>query len=73
MDGTKKKELELWAYKIRRTALKTIQTAGSGHIDGSRQGGQGQTCPFEGALYAYDVCDTGTARLFPGGASVHLP
>lgn len=35
MDGTKKKELELWAYKIRRTALKTIQTAGSGHIGGS--------------------------------------
>lgn len=35
MDVTKKKELELWAHKIRRTALKTIQTAGSGHIGGS--------------------------------------
>lgn len=35
MNGMKKKELELWAYKIRRTALRTIQAAGSGHIGGS--------------------------------------
>lgn len=28
-------ELKLWAYKIRKTALQTIQTAGSGHIGGS--------------------------------------
>ena len=30
-----KKELALQAYKIRRTALQTIHTAGSGHIGGS--------------------------------------
>lgn len=35
MDSKKNKELELWAYKIRKTALQTIQTAGSGHIGGS--------------------------------------
>jgi transketolase len=35
MDSKKKKELELWAARIRRTALQTIQTAGSGHIGGS--------------------------------------
>ena len=35
MDSKKKKELELWAAKIRKTALQTIQTAGSGHIGGS--------------------------------------
>lgn len=35
MNIEKKKELSLWAYKIRRTALKTIETAGSGHIGGS--------------------------------------
>jgi len=35
MDAKKKKELELWAAKIRKTALQTIQTAGSGHIGGS--------------------------------------
>ena len=32
MDSNKKKELDLWAAKIRKTALQTIQTAGSGHI-----------------------------------------
>ncbi len=35
MDEKKIRALELWAYKIRRTALQTIQTAGSGHIGGS--------------------------------------
>lgn len=35
MDKTRIKELELWAYKIRKTALQTIETAGSGHIGGS--------------------------------------
>lgn len=35
MDSSKKKELDLWAARIRRTALQTIQTAGSGHIGGS--------------------------------------
>ena len=35
MDSKKKKELELWAARIRKTALQTIQTAGSGHIGGS--------------------------------------
>ena len=35
MDSNKKKELDLWAAKIRKTALQTIQTAGSGHIGGS--------------------------------------
>ncbi|MDO5135626.1 MAG: transketolase [Eubacteriales bacterium] len=35
MDSNKKKELNLWAARIRRTALQTIQTAGSGHIGGS--------------------------------------
>ena len=35
MDSTKKKELELCAAKLRKTALQTIQTAGSGHIGGS--------------------------------------
>lgn len=35
MDSNKKRELELWATRIRKTALETIQTAGSGHIGGS--------------------------------------
>jgi len=35
MENRTKKELELWAYKIRKTALQTIQAAGSGHIGGS--------------------------------------
>lgn len=35
MNGMTKKELELWAYRIRKTALGTIQAAGSGHIGGS--------------------------------------
>lgn len=35
MDGKKKKELQLTAYKIRKSALQTIRTAGSGHIGGS--------------------------------------
>lgn len=35
MENKTKKELELWACKIRKTALQTIQTAGSGHIGGS--------------------------------------
>lgn len=35
MEDNRKKELQLWAYKIRKTALETIQTAGSGHIGGS--------------------------------------
>ena len=35
MDSKKKKELELWAARIRKTALQTIRTAGSGHIGGS--------------------------------------
>lgn len=35
MDSNKKRMLDLWAYRIRRTALQTIQTAGSGHIGGS--------------------------------------
>lgn len=35
MNNKTKNELDLWAYKIRKTALQTIQTAGSGHIGGS--------------------------------------
>lgn len=35
MDSRKKRTLELWAARIRRTALETIRTAGSGHIGGS--------------------------------------
>ena len=35
MDSKKKKELELWAARIRKTALQTIRDAGSGHIGGS--------------------------------------
>lgn len=35
MDSKKKRELELLSAKIRKTALQTIQTAGSGHIGGS--------------------------------------
>ena len=35
MNSEKKKELDLWATKIRKTALETIQNAGSGHIGGS--------------------------------------
>ncbi|MDO4475657.1 MAG: transketolase [Lachnospiraceae bacterium] len=35
MNAEKKRELELWATKIRKTALETIKTAGSGHIGGS--------------------------------------
>lgn len=35
MNSVTKKELNLWAAKIRKTALETIQTAGSGHIGGS--------------------------------------
>lgn len=35
MDSKKKNELELYAARLRRTALQTIQTAGSGHIGGS--------------------------------------
>ena len=35
MNVQTKKELQLWAAKIRKTALRTIQNAGSGHIGGS--------------------------------------
>lgn len=35
MDKMNKKELQKTAFKIRKTALETIQTAGSGHIGGS--------------------------------------
>ena len=35
MKTERKNELQLWAAKIRKTALETIQTAGSGHIGGS--------------------------------------
>lgn len=35
MNNTTKRELQLRAYEIRKTALETIQTAGSGHIGGS--------------------------------------
>lgn len=35
MDSIMKKELQKKAYEIRRTALETIQVAGSGHIGGS--------------------------------------
>jgi len=35
MNNDKKKELELWAARIRKIALSTIKTAGSGHIGGS--------------------------------------
>lgn len=35
MNNKMKQELQLNAYKIRKTALQTIQTAGSGHIGGS--------------------------------------
>lgn len=35
MEEMKKRSLELMSYRIRRTALETIQTAGSGHIGGS--------------------------------------
>lgn len=35
MDSKKKKELQMQAYKIRKVALQTIRTAGSGHIGGS--------------------------------------
>ncbi len=35
MNKDKKKELSLWADKIRKTALETIKNAGSGHIGGS--------------------------------------
>ena len=35
MNAQTKKELQLWAAKIRKTALRTIQNAGSGHIGGS--------------------------------------
>lgn len=34
-DSEKIKELNLWAARIRKTALQTIQNAGSGHIGGS--------------------------------------
>lgn len=34
-DAEKIKELNLWAARIRKTALQTIQNAGSGHIGGS--------------------------------------
>ena len=32
MECSKKRELDLMAAKIRKTALQTIQAAGSGHI-----------------------------------------
>ncbi len=35
MNTQTKKELQLWAAKIRKTALQTIKSAGSGHIGGS--------------------------------------
>lgn len=35
MNSKTKKELQIQAYKIRKVALQTIQTAGSGHIGGS--------------------------------------
>ncbi len=35
MDEKKKRNLELMGYRIRKTALETIQEAGSGHIGGS--------------------------------------
>lgn len=35
MDNMSKNDLQILAYKIRKTALKSIQTAGSGHIGGS--------------------------------------
>lgn len=35
MECSKKRELDLMAAKIRKTALQTIQAAGSGHIGGS--------------------------------------
>ena len=35
MEDAKKRELALMAAKIRKTALQTIQAAGSGHIGGS--------------------------------------
>lgn len=35
MDSKKLKQLQLQAYKIRKTALETIEVAGSGHIGGS--------------------------------------
>lgn len=35
MDSSKRKQLELKAYRIRKTALETIEVAGSGHIGGS--------------------------------------
>ncbi len=35
MDKNQKRELQRKAYEIRKTALETIQTAGSGHIGGS--------------------------------------
>ena len=35
MDKNEKRELQRRAYEIRKTALETIQTAGSGHIGGS--------------------------------------
>lgn len=35
MDGKLKRQLELQAYKMRKLALQTIETAGSGHIGGS--------------------------------------
>ncbi len=35
MNVQTRKELQVWAAKIRKTALKTIQDAGSGHIGGS--------------------------------------
>lgn len=35
MNSSRKRELELQAYRIRKTALETIRTAGSGHIGGS--------------------------------------
>lgn len=35
MKAEQAKELNLWAYKIRRSSLETIRAAGSGHIGGS--------------------------------------
>lgn len=35
MEETRKRELERISYQIRKTALETIETAGSGHIGGS--------------------------------------
>ena len=57
MDSKKKKELELWAAKIRKTALQTIQTAGSGHI-----GGSFSICDIMSVLYFDKIRQTRTSQ-----------